>query len=179
MAIGGVGVIVLAVGLALFQPWKLFLNVEVDEAIPVASGPAPTDSAADATGPSVPTSPEGAGTTTTVAPGPVTLSVGAFVSHDHPTAGTAKVLEVDGQQFVRFEDLVTDNGPDLIVVLSRNEASSPDVGDDYLDLGALKGNIGNQNYEIPEGVDVADYRSVAVWCRRFSVSFGAAPLELG
>lgn len=44
------------------------------------------------------------------------------------------------------------------------------------DLGPIEGNLGNRAYEIPAGVDLSGYRSVSLWCVRFSVSFGAAPL---
>jgi len=77
---------------------------------------------------------------------------------------------------VRIENLDTDNGPDVIVVLSTNEAANPALGN-YLDLGALKGNKGNQNYVVPAGTDITPYRSVVLWCRRFSVAFGSAPIS--
>ena len=65
------------------------------------------------------------------------------------------------------------DGPDLVVYLTKQPADAQAVGDDYLDLGVLKGNVGNQNYEVPAGVDLSEYDSVVIWCRRFAVSFGA------
>ena len=84
---------------------------------------------------------------------------------------------------LRIEDLDTDNGPDLKVWLTDAPViDGPDgwfVFDDgeYVDLGSLKGNKGSQNYAIPADVDLADLTSVAIWCDRFSVSFGAAELS--
>jgi len=83
---------------------------------------------------------------------------------------------------VRIEGLDTSNGPDLHVwITDRPVVDGPSgwtVFDDgaYLDLGALKGNKGNQNYVVPAGTDLAAYRSVTIWCARFRVSFGAAEL---
>ena len=117
--------------------------------------------------------------TTTTAPQIVTLVSGDFIDRDHPTSGVASVL-TDGssQRFLRFEDFETDNGPDLNVYLSTAEpgASNGDLGADFIDLGDLKGNQGSQNYEIPEDVDLSKYKTVAIWCVRFGVPFGTAPL---
>ena len=78
-----------------------------------------------------------------------------------------------GQRFLRFENFETDNGPDLNVYLVNS--STGDVSD-YIDLGDLTGNIGDQNYEIPEGVDLTVYDEVVIWCVRFGVGFGDARL---
>jgi hypothetical protein len=79
---------------------------------------------------------------------------------------------------VRFDRFRTSNGPALKVYLSAAPATGPaDAFDDrYVNLGDLKGNIGEQNYAVPGDVDLARYRSVVVWCKRFSVPFGAAAL---
>ncbi len=83
---------------------------------------------------------------------------------------------------MRFEGLDTSDGPDLRVWLSDapviEGAAGWSVFDDgaYLDLGALKANKGDQNYEIPPGVNLSDYGSVSIWCARFAVSFAAAEL---
>ena len=72
-----------------------------------------------------------------------------------------------------------ENGPDLRVYLSEARAEAEDdLADQFLDLGALKGNIGDQNYALPEGTDVSDYKSAVVWCRRFSVGFAVAPVDV-
>ena len=78
----------------------------------------------------------------------------------------------------RFEQFATDNGPDLNVYLSAADPDAPasEFDDDFIDLGDLKGNIGPQNYEIPEGVDLSHYRTVVIWCVRFGVGFGEAEL---
>lgn len=105
---------------------------------------------------------------------PTTLAAGDFVSRDHPTSGTATVIGgADGNRFLRFEQFETDNGPDLKVYLVNS--STGDVSD-YVSLGGLKGNIGDQNYEVPADVDLAVYDTVLIWCERFSAPFGEASL---
>jgi hypothetical protein len=80
---------------------------------------------------------------------------------------------------VRFEGFSTSNGPHLVVWLSKNPALGPDdaFDDDYVSLGPLKGNIGDQNYAVPVEGDSTAYTSVVVWCDRFDVPFGAADLN--
>jgi hypothetical protein len=109
----------------------------------------------------------------------VTLAAGSFISRAHPGEGTALVLN-DGseQRFLRFENFSTDNGPDLNVYLTTSDANA-DPGtfdDEFIDLGNLKGNIGEQNYEIPPDVDLSRFDTVVVWCVRFSSAFTAADL---
>lgn len=104
---------------------------------------------------------------------------GSFINRSHPTQGQVEVLgDGSGQRFLRFEDFRTDNGPDLNVYLSTAPADAPagQFTDDYVDLGDLKGNVGDQNYEIPRGLDLDRYSTVVIWCVRFSVAFGAATL---
>jgi hypothetical protein len=154
-----------AVTLIWFQPQKLFYDTTVDEALPSASATA---------------EPTGSDETASPAPAePVELARGAFISREHETTGTARILRLpDGQQILRLEGFETSNGPALFVYLSQNPADGEDglFDDDYLDLGALKGNIGDQNYVIPAEIDPLGYTSVVIWCDRFSVSFGAADL---
>ncbi len=101
-----------------------------------------------------------------------------------PASGAARVLRLaDGRVFLRLEDLRVDNGPDLRVYLSATTAAEGAEReeaflDEFVDLGELKGNIGSSNYLVPDGVDPAEYRSVVVWCRRFSVGFAAGPLQV-
>ena len=91
----------------------------------------------------------------------------------HKAQGVAKVLNLaDGKTFLRLENLKTTNGPDLYVYLSTGKDTS-----DIVDLGRLKGNIGNQNYEIPTGTDLAKYNTVLIWCKAFSTLFGSAKLS--
>jgi hypothetical protein len=101
----------------------------------------------------------------------VTELTGTFVSEDHPTSGTASVLgNGTGQRFLRFEGFETDNGPDLNVYLFDDETG------EFVDLGDLKGNIGDQNYEVPAVVDLSRFDRVSIWCVRFGVGFGSATL---
>jgi hypothetical protein len=111
--------------------------------------------------------------------GTVTVATGAFRSLGHETSGRAAVLEAGGgRRFLRLDELRTSNGPDLFVYLSATPADGPrDAFDDeFLSLGRLKANQGNQNYEIDAGTRLDRYRSVVIWCRRFTYAFGAAEL---
>ncbi|HEY8140434.1 MAG TPA: DM13 domain-containing protein [Nitrososphaera sp.] len=89
----------------------------------------------------------------------------------HDASGLAKVIPIDGSSVLRLEDFRSTNGPDLYVYLSVDKEAT-----DFVDLGRLKGNIGNQNYDIPEGTDLSKYDTVLVWCKQFSVLFGSAEL---
>lgn len=175
-AIAAVVVVTIALALWWFQPYKALIDDRVDEALPLASPPA----AEPAGGP---TDAEVAGPAPTPAPAPaemVTLARGDIRSLDHDSSGRAMVLELpDGARVLRFEDLDTDNGPDLRVYLSTAPADGPPdaFDDDFIDLGGLKGNIGNQNYDLPADIDLDRYQSVVVWCRRFAVGFAVAPLD--
>lgn len=137
-----------AAGTYWFQPWKLVVDEQVGE-----SGP----SAATVT------------------------HRGAFRSLEHETEGSALVLRnPDGSAILRFEGLRTSNGPQLVVMLSATPAtedgwSAYDDGD-FVIVAPIKGNIGDQNYPLPSDLDVSRFRSAVVWCDRFSVGFGAAPL---
>jgi hypothetical protein len=91
----------------------------------------------------------------------------------HKVEGVAKVVNLaDGKTFLRLENLKATNGPDLYVYLSTDKGVS-----DFVNLGRLKGNIGNQNYEIPAGTDLAKYDTVLIWCKAFSTLFGSAKLS--
>jgi Electron transfer DM13 len=91
----------------------------------------------------------------------------------HNVEGVAKVITLsDGKTFLRLENLKATNGPDLYVYLSTGKDSS-----DIVNLGRLKGNIGNQNYEIPTGTDLSKYSTVLIWCKAFSTLFGSAKLS--
>ena len=111
---------------------------------------------------------------------PRTLAVGRFHSLAHETQGVATLYTLpDGKTILRLSEFETSNGPDVRVYL----VAAPDTNDDatviqsgFIDLGSMKGNIGNQNYEVPPDTDLSRYRSVSIWCRRFGVNFGAAPL---
>ncbi|MBO6783975.1 MAG: DM13 domain-containing protein [Alphaproteobacteria bacterium] len=114
--------------------------------------------------------------------GPVILSTGAFRDADaiHKGSGDAGVYRLaDGQHVVRLENLKVTNGPDLHLFFVKHPGpveSSDVTEENYVDLGALKGNIGNQNYTVPAGLDVSEFGSVVVWCKAFGVLFSTAPL---
>jgi hypothetical protein len=198
-AVALVGVGYLAVG--VFGVHTLFIDDRVDEAGPVfdsgvaaAAAPvepatsepdesattSPSDDAPEATEPATPTPADEPVVTDAPAPQIVTLAAGEFVPLGRYSGeGTAVVLN-DGsdQRFLRFENFSTDNGPDLRVYLTASDADgdSGAFDDDFVDLGVLKGNIGDQNYEIPPAVDLSVYDTVVVWCVRFSTPFTAADL---
>ena len=180
---GGIALVaVLAVAAYLFQPWTILTKTTVDEALPQASAapsdpsansPSPASSASSATASESPAS----STPTPVPAGPKTLGAGSFRSYEHDTSGTAKLIKLaDGRVFVRLENFSTSNGPDVKVWLSAAKVDKAETAKDagYLNLGDLKANNGNQNYPIPPDTDVSKYKSVVIWCDRFSVAFGAA-----
>jgi hypothetical protein len=188
-----IAAIVVAVGLYLFQPWRIFTSSTVIEDLPVAPAPAsqsqgPTETPSAGAAPSAGTAPSAgpapsAGTAPSAVAAPRELATGQLISHEHASSGTVKILELpDGSRILRFEGLDTSDGPDLHVWLSDAPVVEGTAGwylfDDgrYLDLGSLKANKGNQNYEIPAATNLGDYTSVSIWCARFTVSFAAAKL---
>ncbi|GAA0671941.1 hypothetical protein GCM10010193_25330 [Kitasatospora atroaurantiaca] len=120
------------------------------------------------------------GNTSTPAAAPVELARGSFVSGEHDTSGTARVVRLsDGGIVLRLEDLRTSEGPDVRVYLSKRpaaESKADTLGDGAVELDHLKGNRGNQNYTIPVGTDLSQFHSAVIWCSRFSVGFGSADL---
>lgn len=112
---------------------------------------------------------------------PMALAQGMFVDADsvHQGSGEATIYELaDGKHLLRFEEFDVTNGPDLHVLLATSAAptSSSDLGE-YIDLGSLKGNQGNQNYEIPADADVSQYQSIVIYCMPFHVVFSTATLQ--
>jgi hypothetical protein len=112
---------------------------------------------------------------------PVSLAAGPFHGVAHEASGTATIVAgSSGERTLRLSGFETSDGPDLRVYL----VAAPDASDDstvskagFLDLGSLKGNRGDQNYEVPANLDLATYRTVTIWCRRFGVNFASAPLS--
>lgn len=109
--------------------------------------------------------------------GNMSLLMGNFVGVNdgiHNAEGLAKVIPLDDSRsmILRLENFEATNGPDLYVYLATDNGAS-----DFVNLGRLKGNIGNQNYDIPEGTDFSRYDTVLIWCQAFSVLFGSAELE--
>jgi hypothetical protein len=111
---------------------------------------------------------------------PVKVVTGRFHSNAHETKGVATIYRLDdGRRALRLTEFSTSNGPDVRVYLvAASDVQKEDAAKraGFVDLGPLKGNIGDQNYDVPAGLDLTKYRAVSIWCRRFSVNFGAAPL---
>jgi hypothetical protein len=173
--VGGLAAVILAV--AFFEPHKLFIDERVEEALPSTTGSAvdkgepaaESEQAAEAP-------PEQA-----VPPAPSLVVTGEFRNLEHATTGKASVLELrDGSRVLRLENFRTSNGPDLRVYLSAGSNDAffgREYGENFVELGELKGNIGDQNYAIPSGVELQTYRNAVIWCKRFSVGFGVATLQ--
>src|SRR4026209_291677 len=146
--------IVLLVAWYAFRPERLFVNQQVHEELPTAQA---TNSPARL------------------------LASGKFHSGAHATSGTAPVYQLaDGTRVLRFTDFKTSNGPDVHVYLVAADDATDNksvVNAGFIDLGSIKGNIGDQNYTLGPDADLSKYRAVSVWCKRFSVNFGAAPLS--
>ena len=136
-----------------FRPERLVVNQRVDEAMPGARGGSSAQP----------------------------LESGTFYSILHPTAGTATIYQIgDGIRVLRLTSFRTSNGPDVHVYMvaaddAKDAATVQQAG--FVDLGVIKGNIGDQNYMLGSDLDLAKYRSVSIWCKRFSVNFGAAALR--
>jgi Electron transfer DM13 len=149
--IGGL-VVLGGIGWSLFRPELLFVNKKVNEE-QVASAGASVMRA---------------------------VAAGRFHSVAHETHGTATIQDVGaGRRVLRLTNFVTSNGPDVRVYL----VAAPDAADNatvtkagFVELGKLKGNEGDQNYDVPDDLDLTRYRAVTIWCRRFSVNFATAPL---
>jgi hypothetical protein len=148
------GIALLGIVWYLFRPELLFVDKSVNEAFPVAGDAMMGETRAE----------------------------GMFHAAAHETKGTATIIELaNGKKVLRLTGFETSNGPDVHVLLGKAaDASDNDTVKNagYLDLGALKGNIGDQNYDIPADTMLSEYNSVTVWCNRFSVNFGTAPLKM-
>lgn len=152
-------VVVAAAGWYLFRPELLFVNRQVNESLSATTTNEPGISAA--------TLPSG-------------IVSGRFHSVAHETRGTATIHQLSADKRVlRLTNFSTSNGPDVRVYL----VAASDAADNetvkkagFIELGKLKGNQGDQNYDVPPGLDLNKYRAVTIWCRRFSVNFATAPL---
>jgi hypothetical protein len=138
-----------------FRPERLFTNQRVNEQFP----------------------------TVAAAGNPTRVASGQFHSGAHETKGTATVFQLaDGKKTLRLTDFQTSNSPDVrIYLIAAEDAKDNDTVTraGFLELGSLKGNIGDQNYDLPDNTDLNKYRAVTIWCKRFSVNFGTAPLVNG
>jgi len=136
-----------------FRPERLVVNQRIDEAMPAAQSASSAQP----------------------------LESGTFYSILHPTQGTATIYEMrDGSRFLRLTSFSTSNGPDVHVYMvasddAKDIATVEKAG--FVDLGVIKGNLGDQNYKLSSDLDLAKYRAVSIWCKRFSVNFGAAALR--
>ncbi|WP_183100591.1 DM13 domain-containing protein [Nocardioides pelophilus] len=188
LSVGGVLLVVIVVGLLLFQPWLLFIDDTVDEAddtgevVGTASDGLSQTAFPETQASDPPTDTEGDDE-----PRRVELAAGEFIDAEHGTSGRAIIyLRDDGTRYLRLEGFETSNGPDVHVWITDQvsggdcEGCSDSWGiyDDgaYVGLGSIKGNIGDQNYEIPDDADLGDMRSVVIWCDRFNVAFGTAAI---
>ena len=166
---------VLAGGWYAFRPERLFVNQSVNESLNATPASATHAMAAveQATPTMTPSEPMMQSETKT-------LASGTFHSGAHETKGTATIYQLaDGKRVLRFTDFTTSNGPDVQVYLvaaadAKDNETVTKAG--FVRLAALKGNIGDQNYDLPANVDLAKHRAVTIWCRRFGVNFGTAPL---
>jgi hypothetical protein len=133
-----------------FRPERIFINQRVNEQFPTAAAASSQ------------------------------LASGQFHSGAHETKGTATVFQVaDNKKMLRLTNFATSNGPDVhvyLVAVSDAKDNDTVTKAEYIDLGSMKGNIGDQNYELPANADLAKYQAVTIWCKRFSVNFGTAPL---
>jgi hypothetical protein len=152
------GAVVLVLGWYAFRPERLFINQTVDEAFP-----------SDAASVSASTKDRNR-----------VLASGQFHGVAHETQGMAAIYQLDdGKRVLRFTGFQTSNGPDVQVYLvAADDANDNDTVTraGFIHLGALKGNMGDQNYDVPPDADLSKYRAVTVWCRRFGVNFATAPL---
>lgn len=155
----GIGIISLAIAWYAFRPELLFVNKTVNEELPTAQ----MTSIAMSKGTE-----------------PTVLGKGDFRGLAHETKGEVTVHQLaDGKRILRLTNFETSNGPDVHVYLvaaevAKDNATVKQAG--FIDLGSLKGNKGDQNYEVPADADLKKYKSVSIWCARFGVNFGAATL---
>jgi hypothetical protein len=109
------------------------------------------------------------------------LESGTFYGVAHPTAGTATIYRLgSGDRILRFTNFSTSNGPNVhvyMVAVDDAKDSATVNRSDFVDLGTIKGNIGDQNYGLGADLDLSKYRTVSIWCKRFAINFGAASLR--
>ena len=149
-----IGLPILFVAWLAFRPEKLWINQRVNE-------PAPFASRSEAR----------------------PIFAGRLEGRAHPTSGRATLYEsLGGKRYLRLTDFTTSNGPDVHVVLARADDPALDQkivkGNlDYVELGKLKGNQGDQNYEVPVAIDLQKYNAVVIYCERYNAVFGVAREE--
>ncbi|HEX5606829.1 MAG TPA: DM13 domain-containing protein [Candidatus Binatia bacterium] len=153
----GAAALVLAIAWYAFRPELLFIDRTVNEEFP------------------------GGAAMASIEKGSMELTKGTFKSLAHETKGLASIYQLsDGKRTLRLSQFETSNGPDVHVYLTAAEVTKgseaiKEAG--FIDLGSIKGNKGDQNYDIPVNADLNKYKNVTIWCARFSVNFGEAALD--
>jgi hypothetical protein len=105
------------------------------------------------------------------------LASGNFEKSEHPTSGAAQIVMQNGKKYLKFDSsFQSDSGPDLFVILHRQDSPKSYGKADYVSLGRLKKVSGQQMYAIPNGVNIAKFKSIVIWCKKFNATFGFAPL---
>lgn len=152
--LAGIGVPILVAAWWAFRPEKLWVNVKVNEPAPFASNGDPQP-----------------------------LYTGLLTGRAHPTSGRASIYQTpDGKRDLRLTNFTTSNGPDVHVVLAQS--NDENLKQTFLkselnrvELGQLKANQGNQNYNLPDSADLSRYDTAVIYCARFHVVFGVAKLD--
>lgn len=140
------------------------VNEQVAAGVPAGSAPAPAA--------------QGSGQAAAPELQNVLLRAGRFESVRHSASGKAQAIDLaEGGNVLTLTDFEVDNGPDLRVYLVAGPATTEGEVEDFVDLGGLKGNVGNQQYDLPRNLDVGRHSTVVIWCRAFSVLFARAPLR--
>jgi hypothetical protein len=136
-----------------FRPERLVINRQINEAFPTAGGTSPAQ----------------------------VLESGTFFGVMHPTTGTATIYRLsEGDRILRLTNFKTWNGLDVhvyLVAVDNAKDSAAVKNAEFIDLGMIKGNVGDQNYPLDNDVDLSKYRTVSIWCKRFAANFGSAPLK--
>jgi len=152
--LAGIGVPILVIAWWAFRPEKLWVNVKVNEAAPFSSSA-----------------------------GVQPVYTGLLAGRAHPTSGRASIYQAPGgKRDLRLADFTTSNGPDVHVVLAQSSDASlkQDFVKGQLDdveLGLLKANQGDQNYDLPDSANLNRYDTVVIYCERFHAIFGVAKLD--
>jgi hypothetical protein len=150
----GLAAVALAIAWYAFRPELLFVNKTVSEEFP------------------------GGASMASIEEGPMAVTKGNFKGLAHETKGLASIYQLaDGKRTLRLTEFETSNGPDVHVYLTAAEVEKDseairEAG--FIDLGSMKGNKGDQNYDIPADADLNKFKNVTIWCARFGVNFGHA-----
>ena len=173
--------VIIGLPIAYYLLSPLWINVQVDEPFPTAMSAEMSVQATQAMSTAM-AEPDTIMEEAMPEPEMTLLAQGSFYNLFHVGSGQALVYQLaDGSRILRLQDFEVDNGPELHVYLFPNDPVTTSIGVEIpgtFDLGHLKGNIGDQNYEIPADLDLSQFKSVVIWCRPFKVTFIAAPLTV-